>query len=167
MIDATGRDSFLHKAADAVRIACAAPRPSRSPPATVLVPLWQHLTVITVAALGGRLSRSHPAVAWNFLEGCTRALAVLLVGLAVAQLGAWRSATRLTTWLVRLGRGSLLAYAVHIPLCYGRLARPIAHRLDMPLATVLVLALIAFTYAVIWVRDRARGAASARSQPAR
>ncbi len=132
-----------------------------------MVPLWQHLTVITVAALGGRLSRSHPAVAWNFLEGCTRALAVLLVGLAVAQLGAWRSATRLTTWLVRLGRGSLLAYAVHIPLCYGRLARPIAHRLDMPLATVLVLALIAFTYAVIWVRDRARGAASARSQPAR
>lgn len=130
-----------------------------------MVPLWQHLTVLTVAALGGRLSRSHPAVAWNFLEGCTRALAVLLVSLAASQLLASRPATRFTTWLVRLGRGSLLAYAVHIPLCYGRLARPLAHRLEMPVATVLVLALIAFTYVVIWVRDRARDRPGAKSQP--
>lgn len=114
-----------------------------------LVPLWQHLTAVTVAQLGGRLSRSHPAVVWNLLEGCTRALAVLLASLALAQLWASRPATRIGGWLVLLGRGSLLAYAVHIPLCYGRLARPIAGRLEMPLATGLVLALIALTSAVL------------------
>lgn len=124
-----------------------------------LVPLWQHLTAVTVSALGGHLSRSHPAVAWNFLEGCTRALAVLLLSLALSPLVASRPAARFTSWLVRLGRGSLLAYAVHIPLCYGRLARRIANRLEMPAATALVVALIAFTFAVIWLRDRVRDGA--------
>lgn len=118
-----------------------------------MVPLWQHLTAATVALWGGRLSRSHPAVVWNFLEGATRALAVLLASLVLAQLMGGRPPTPVAAWLVFLGRGSLLAYAVHVPLCYGRLARPIAARLEMPLATVLVLALVVFTSGVLLLRD--------------
>lgn len=118
-----------------------------------MVPLWQHLTATTVTLLGGRLSRSHPAVVWNFLEGCTRALAVLLASLALAQLLESPPATRIGSFVVLLGRGSLLAYAVHLPLCYGRLARPFASRLEMPLATVLVLALVALTSGVVLGRD--------------
>jgi uncharacterized membrane protein len=126
----------------------------------LLVPLWQHLTTLTVAAVGGRLSRSHPAVVWNFLDGSTRALAVLCASLAAA---AWLASQqgeppRPVGWLVRLGRGSLLAYAVHIPLCYGRLARPLSGRLQMPPATVLFVALVALTYGVVWGRDRLRAA---------
>ncbi|HRI50250.1 MAG TPA: heparan-alpha-glucosaminide N-acetyltransferase domain-containing protein [Pseudomonadota bacterium] len=128
-----------------------------------LVPVWQKLTGVTLALLGGKLSRSHPAVVWNFLEGCTRALAVLLGSLAVAGLLARQKASEhpAVTWLVRLGRGSLLAYAVHIPLCYGRLARPLAHQLEMPLATLLVAVLTAFTYCVILARDHIK----ARQRP--
>ena len=123
-----------------------------------LVSLWQYLTGLTLAWLGGRLSRSHPAVVWNFLEGCTRALAVLFASLFAANLLArsYPTVPSAVTWLVRLGRGSLLAYAVHIPLCYGRLAHPIAGRLQMPVATVLVVALIAFTYLVVLFRDLAK-----------
>jgi uncharacterized membrane protein len=129
-----------------------------------LVPLWQYLTGLTLASLGGRLSRSHPAVVWNFLEGCTRALAVVLASLAAASLLSRLRATAhgAVTWLLRLGRGSLLAYAVHIPLCYGRLARPLAHKLAMPLATVLVATLIGLTYAVVAGRDLIKERAQAR-----
>lgn len=150
----------------AIGVAVGAALQRRSPPLSwsllgfvglvALVPLWQHLTAVTVASLGGKLSRSHPAVVWNFLEGCSRALAVLLASLALADLLARRQASQhpAVTWLVRLGRGSLLAYAVHIPLCYGRLARPLSHQLEMPLAALLVVALTAFTYCVVLVRDR-------------
>ena len=129
-----------------------------------LVPVWQKLTGVTLALLGGKLSRSHPAVVWNFLEGCTRALAVLLGSLAVAGLLAQASQHPAVTWLVRLGRGSLLAYAVHIPLCYGRLARPFSHRLELPLATLLVAALTAFTYLVILARDLIKARRPQRAQ---
>lgn len=161
----------------AVGVAVGAALQRRSPPVgfclagllllVALVPVWQELTGVTLALLGGKLSRSHPAVVWNFLEGCTRALAVLLGSLAVAGLLAQRQASQhpAVTWLVRLGRGSLLAYAVHIPLCYGRLARPLAHQLELPLATLLVAALTAFTYCVVLARDLIK--ARQRPQPAR
>lgn len=59
-------------------------------------------------------------------------------------------------WLVRLGQGSLLAYAFHIPFCYGRLARPLAHRLNMLQASLWLLALGTLTYGVVLARDRYR-----------
>jgi hypothetical protein len=58
--------------------------------------------------------------------------------------------------VVQLGRGSLLAYAVHIPLCYGRLAAPLAYRLDMATASLLLLGLCGLTYAVVAGRDTLR-----------
>jgi hypothetical protein len=59
---------------------------------------------------------------------------------------------------VRLGRGSLLAYALHVPLCYGRLAAPFAGKLEVATATPLLLGLIGLVWLGLWLRDRARQA---------
>ncbi len=109
----------------------------------------QQLTTMTVAALGGRLSRAHPAVVWNFLEGTSRAVAVLSVSLI---LGAKLSAQSLG-FLLRLGRGSLLAYAFHIPLCYGRVAKPILGKLAIGPAALLLVGLVGLTWLVVRVSD--------------
>jgi len=114
------------------------------------------LTQKTVAQLGGRLSRSHPAVIWNFLDGTCRALATAAVGLFLA--GTLREGSPIVAVLTRLGRGSLLAYAVHIPLCYGRLASPIAGKLSMAQATPIVVALMIVTFAIVVGRDRVSSA---------
>jgi len=109
----------------------------------------QELTTLTVQQLGGRLSRSHPAVIWNFLEGTARALAVLTISLATAA----RLPERSYGWLLRLGRGSLLAYAFHIPLCYGRISQPLWNKLTMLQAAPLVMLLIALTWLAVRLRD--------------
>lgn len=119
------------------------------------------LTQKTLAQLGGKLSRSHPAVIWNFLDGTCRALAASAVGIFLG--GTLRDGSIVTSVLVRLGRGSLLAYAVHIPLCYGRLASPIAGKLSMAQATPLVLALMVLTFAVVAIRDWVASARRSRS----
>lgn len=126
----------------------------------ISVPLWRLLTTETVRLVGGTLSRGHPAVIWNVLEGTARALATLYFAVTLSGLVESRGQIqgqiqgRAMGWLLRLGSGSLLAYALHIPLCYGRLARPIAGRLSMLEATPLVLALIALMVALLWARDR-------------
>ena len=66
--------------------------------------------------------------------------------------------------LVRLGRGSLVAYAFHVPFCYGALGAPIEGRLDMLQATGFVLLLEVTSFGAVYVRDRVvamRGAAEA------
>ena len=125
------------------------------------VPLWQLLTAETVRMLGGALSRRHPAVAWNFCEGVARALAALYGAAALTALAARPGADadrapRGLGWLVRLGRGSLLAYALHVPLCYGRLAAPFAGKLEVATATPLVMGLIGLVWLCLWLRDRAQ-----------
>ncbi len=105
-----------------------------------------------VDALGGSLSRAHPAVWLNVVDLGARGAVVL--GVAAA----------LTPWiperprraLVQLGRGSLVAYVFHIPFCYGRLGEALRGRLDMPTATGAVLALMALSYGAVWLRDRLR-----------
>lgn len=128
------------------------------------VPLLRLLTTETVHLVGGTLSRGHPAVFWNVLEGTARALATLYFAVALSGLLESRGQTpgRAMGWLLRLGSGSLLAYALHIPLCYGRLARPIAGRLSMIEATPLVLALIALMVFLLWARDRVAAKPSRR-----
>ncbi len=123
-----------------------------------LVSLWQYLTGLHAGVARGAALAQPPGSGVDFLEGGTRALAVLFASLFAANLLArsYPTVPSAVTWLVRLGRGSLLAYAVHIPLCYGRLAYPIAGRLQMPVATVLVVALIAFTYLVVLFRELAK-----------
>lgn len=130
----------------------------------ISVPLWRLLTTETVRLVGGSLSRGHPAVIWNVLEGTARALATLYFAVALSGLleSQGKRPGLATGWLLRLGSGSLLAYALHIPLCYGRLARPIAGRLSVIEATPLVVALIALMVALLWARDRAAAKNSRR-----
>ena len=120
------------------------------------------LTGVAVTWLGGSLSRRHPAVALNVIDGSARALAVLGAGWAIAPWVA-RAREGSKAALVRLGQGSLLAYAVHIPLCYGRLARPVAGTLDMLTATAGVVALSLATFAVVRARDAIRDRSRPRS----
>lgn len=111
-------------------------------------------TRTTLQLLGGSLRRSHPAVVWNFCDGCARAIATLSVGLGLAEI--LKVGSLPFRVLSRLGGGSLLAYAVHIPFCYGRLARPIAYQLSMAVATLYLLALLAAVYGVVLLRDALR-----------
>lgn len=125
--------------------------------ALVAVLVFGELTAATLRHFGGKLSRSHPAVIWNFFDGTCRALAVLWLGQA---LGNWVRADALAArWLVQLGRGSLLAYAFHIPFCYSRLASPLAGKLSVATATPLVLGLMGLTFAAVYLRDRLKATA--------
>ena len=81
--------------------------------------------------------------------------------MALAALAADRSAPddgppRGLGWLVRLGRGSLLAYALHVPLCYGRLASPLAGKLSMATATPLMIGLAGLVLLCLMLRDAIR-----------
>jgi uncharacterized membrane protein len=59
-------------------------------------------------------------------------------------------------WALRLGRGSLFVYALHIPFCYGRLAGDLRRGLTMSQATLAVLLLIALCALALRLRDRTR-----------
>lgn len=109
----------------------------------------------------GPLTRAHPAVLLNLADGTMRACAVLALG---ALLTALLSAS-IVAPLVRLGRGSLLAYALHIPGCYGALARPLARQFDLPGASGVLVLLAVTTYLVVWLRDLARDRFRARRTP--
>ncbi len=142
------------------------PSPTRAGPALAVLVLCivgaGLLSVATRAAVSalplGPLTRAHPAVILNVADGTLRACAVLALGLVLAAL----SPARALSPLVRLGRGSLLAYSLHIPGCYGALARPLARRFDL-LGASGVLALLALaTYLAVWARDAVREALRAR-----
>lgn len=130
--------------------------------AVALVYPLSMLTHWTLAALGGRLSRAHPAVVWNFLEGTARALSVLSLSLALAV----KLPPSTYGFLLRLGRGSLLAYGFHIPLCYGRVATPILGKLSIGPATALLVLLIGLTWLVVWGRDTWQASTSPPRGPA-
>jgi uncharacterized membrane protein len=109
-------------------------------------------TAALVDALAvGPLTRAHPAVVLNVIDGLARAVALLGAGLALAP-----APLRMVSFLVRFGRGSLLAYTVHIPLCYGTLVKPLSRRLVMLEATGLLLLIALLTYAVVRARDALR-----------
>ncbi len=100
-------------------------------------------------ALGVPLDQRSWAVVANAIELAARGVVVLALG-ALMTPRLPRLAREL---LARLGRGSLVAYVFHVPFCYGALARPIAWRLDMLEATLLVLLLEAASYAAVVARD--------------
>lgn len=115
-------------------------------------------TTLLVEALGGPLSRAHPAVWLNVVDLAGRGVLVL----AVAALASTRIPASARRALVRLGQGSLVAYVFHIPFCYGRLGEPLRGRLDMPSATGFVLGLIVLSWLAVYARDAWR----ARRPPA-
>ncbi|MFI5307509.1 MAG: hypothetical protein ACHQ53_09165, partial [Polyangiales bacterium] len=98
-------------------------------------------------------ARTNFAIVPNAVDLFGRALLLMALGLWLAP--------RLPVWLrsiaVALGRRSLVLYVLHLPLCYGRLARPFAHRLSMPQATLglMLLVLACATLARLAERSRA------------
>lgn len=110
------------------------------------------LTEAAVAASGAPLTRAHPAVWLNVVDLAARGILVLALGAMLTP----RLPLRVRRVLVRLGRGSLLAYVVHIPFCYGRLGGALLGSLDMAAATVWVIILMGMSYVAVFVRDEAR-----------
>ena len=106
--------------------------------------------------------RASPAIVANVIVLGGHGLVVLAFG---ALVGPWLHG-RAREWALRLGRGSLFVYAIHIPFCYGRLAGGLRHGLDMASATAAVSVLIAGSALALLARDTLRqrlrsGAASA------
>lgn len=105
-----------------------------------------------VETLGGPLSRAHIAVIPNVLDLAGRGLLLLAVGAALSLV----LPDRLRAAVVRLGRGSLVAYVVHIPFCYGRLAGPLLGACDMTRATIALPFLMALSWGAVFARDALR-----------
>jgi uncharacterized membrane protein len=99
--------------------------------------------------LGVPLDQRSWAVVPNAIELAARGVIVLAVGALITP----RLPTGVRAVLARFGRGSLVAYVVHVPLCYGVLARPIAGRLGMLEATGFVLLLEVLSYLAVVLRD--------------
>jgi hypothetical protein len=106
-------------------------------------------------ALSGQLAaRTNLGIVFNAVDLLGRALCVLALGLWLAPrlAGAAHSA------LQRLGRHSLLVYMLHLPFCYGRLARPLSHALMLPAASLVLVALVLACSAVAWLTPRVSAA---------
>jgi hypothetical protein len=107
-----------------------------------------------VAVLGGAFDRTHPAVILNVVDLAAR-------GGAILALGAWLApfvhrAPWLEARLLQLGRGSLVAYVVHVPFCYGAFGEAWRHRLSMGQATLGVIVLTVGSFLAVLARDYAR-----------
>ncbi|MEM9071995.1 MAG: heparan-alpha-glucosaminide N-acetyltransferase domain-containing protein [Myxococcota bacterium] len=100
-------------------------------------------------ALGGPLTRSHPAVWANVLDLAGRGLVVLAVGAALSLVLPARPRRA----LVRLGRGSLVAYVVHVPFCYGRLGGDLVGSSSMATASAALVLLVALSWGSVYAWD--------------
>lgn len=109
-------------------------------------------TTWLVESFGGSLTRAHVAVIPNVLDFAGRGLIVLAVGAALSLV----LPDRVRAAVVRLGQGSLVAYVVHIPFCYGRLAGPLLGSCDMTRATIALPFLIALSWSAVYARDALR-----------
>lgn len=107
-----------------------------------------------VRELGGPLDRAHPAVIANAIQLAGRGAAVLAVGALLAP----RLAAPIRAWLVRLGQGSLWAYAFHIPFCYGAPAEWLGlhARLELGACALAAAGLIGASWLIVYARDRVR-----------
>lgn len=106
------------------------------------------ITTSLVEASGLPLSRAHPAVAANFVDGLARVLAALMLAALLQRSGM------LAERLVILGRHSLVVYAVHIPFCYGRLSAWASRSLTFPVAAGFTLLLVTSMVVLSEVLDR-------------
>lgn len=94
-------------------------------------------------------SRAHPAIALNVLDLAGRGCVVLALGALLSL----RIPDRPRRALVRLGRGSLVAYVVHVPFCYGKLGGPLVGASSMTEATFALIVLIAISWAAVYAWD--------------
>jgi hypothetical protein len=99
--------------------------------------------------LGVPLDQRSWAVVPNAIQLAARGALVLAIGALITPV----LPTVVREVMARLGRGSLVAYVFHVPLCYGALARPIAGRLTMLEATGVVLVLEVLSFGAVVLRD--------------
>jgi uncharacterized membrane protein len=130
--------------------------------AIVLAVGFTELTRVWVEASGVPLDRTHPAVIANAIELAARGAIVLGVGALLTP----HLPDRLRAILLRLGRGSLVAYVFHVPFCYGALGLVIRDRLTMMEATFFVILLEIASFGAVWARDTLRDRWSARRRAA-
>ncbi len=100
-------------------------------------------------AFPGPLARTHPAIWGNVADLGGRGLLVLTIG-------GWLSLvlpSGLRRPLTRLGRGSLVAYVVHVPFCYGTLGAPLRHATTMGEATLALGLLVALSWGSVYAWD--------------
>ncbi|MFN9813030.1 MAG: heparan-alpha-glucosaminide N-acetyltransferase domain-containing protein [Deltaproteobacteria bacterium] len=117
---------------------------------------FTEITRVWVEASGVPLDRTHPAVVTNAIELAARGVIVLAVGALSTPL----LPPRARAVLLRLGRGSLVAYVFHVPFCYGALGLPIRGRLSMLEATGFVVLLEIASFGAVWARDTLRSRAA-------
>lgn len=110
---------------------------------------FTRLTTLWVEASGEPLSRMHPAVIANAIELAARGVVILSLGGLLSPV----LPERVRRILLRLGRGSLVAYVFHVPFCYGAFGRPIQGQLSMLEATFFVALLEVASFSAVWVRD--------------
>jgi fucose 4-O-acetylase-like acetyltransferase len=99
------------------------------------------------------LTRAHPAVWMNAIDLAARGACVLAVGALLSLVIPERA----RGVIVRLGRGSLIAYALHLPFVYGRFGESLRGTLHPAAATAIALGLIALAWLVIRARDEVVG----------
>jgi|GEM_PF-1575544 len=110
---------------------------------------FTRLTTLWVEASGQPLSRMHPAVIANAIELAARGVVILSLGGLLSPI----LPERVRRILLRLGRGSLVAYVFHVPFCYGAFGRPIQGQLGMLEATGFVVLLQIASFTAVWLRD--------------
>jgi hypothetical protein len=112
------------------------------------------------ARIDAPLTRAHPAIVLNVIDLGARGLLVLAVGAALS-VALSEKTRRVVAWL---GQGTLVAYVVHVPFCYGRLGAPLVGKLDMTTATLALIPLATLSFGAIWLRDRFRAQSSRRGR---
>lgn len=121
---------------------------------------FTELTRLWVEASARPLDRTHPAVITNAIELAARGVIVLAFGaLCTPHLPHW-----LRRVLLRLGRGSLIAYVFHVPFCYGALGASVRGQLSMLEATGLVFLLELASYGAVYARDAWRDVRARRQR---
>lgn len=90
---------------------------------------------------------------WAVVPNAVQLAARGVVVLAIGALATPRLPDAVRHVLGRLGRGSLVAYVLHVPFCYGALGRPIEGRLTMLEATAFVVGLELLSYGAVVARD--------------
>lgn len=126
--------------------------------ALAVVVLGTQLTTVLLEAFPGPFDGGHVAVIPNAVELGARGVLVLVAGALLTP----RLPIAVKAVLLRLGRGSLVAYVFHVPFSYGALGEPVRGRLDMLEATALVIALEVASYLAVLARDTVRDRLSGR-----
>ena len=118
--------------------------------------------LVLTSILGGlQAGRASPAVVGNVIELGGRALLVLALGIALSAFRRHGAPRSLLKAVVRIGRGSLFLYMLHLPFTYGRLGGALRDALSMPTAVAIVMIFVSLCVAALFIRNRLRATSRA------